>query len=114
LGDSAIINCYQIILELNPKTSWVKKALATDELLVHEQGHFNIGILSMKEILFKYRTTKFTKSNFNEVLKNLFLDTQKKYNDLGIKYDNETDHSKNKEQQLKWNKFFETEFTKYK
>lgn len=49
-GDSVIINDFEVRLELDSVKSWVKTDKATDELLLHEQGHFNFGILSMNEI----------------------------------------------------------------
>ena len=42
----------------------------------------------------------------------MFSETLSKYMELSVKYDKETDNSKNKEQQLKWNAFFETELAK--
>lgn len=105
-GDSIKIGEFEIILELDQKKSWAKEDKLTDELLIHEQGHFNIGILNMKEILANYKLAKFTKSNFNPLIQNIITEASNKYREMGIKYDEETDHSKNKEQQLKWNNYF--------
>ena len=96
-------------MELDPKKSWAIKDEVSDELLVHEQGHFNIGILCIREIMEKFKQTKFTKSNFSQLLSNLFKSTTNKYSELTLNYDKETDHSKNKVQQAKWNKFFTEE-----
>ncbi|MBK7734978.1 MAG: hypothetical protein IPI36_06940 [Chitinophagaceae bacterium] len=109
VGDTAIINGYEVILELDPKKSWAIKDEVSDELLVHEQGHFNIGILCIREIMVKFKQTKFTTSNFSQLLSNLFKSTTNKYSELTLNYDKETDHSKNKVQQEKWNKFFTEE-----
>jgi hypothetical protein len=106
VGDSAIINGFEVILEFDQKNSWAKKDKVTDDLLVHEQGHFNLGILCVKEIMKKYKEAKFTKSNYNSLLQSIVNESSRKYNEMGIKYDEETDHSKNIEQQLKWNKVF--------
>ncbi len=106
IGDSAIMNGFEIILELDPNNSWAKNDKVTDALLIHEQGHFNLGILCVREILNKYKETKFTRSNYKVALQGIISDASKKYNDLGLLYDKETDHSKNIEEQLKWNKFF--------
>lgn len=112
-GDSAVVNNLEVILELDSKNTWAKKDRVTDLLLVHEQGHFNLGILSSKEILAKFKATKFTKQNYNSLLQSIINDVSKKYRDLGIKYDDETKHSENREQQLKWNSFITEELAKY-
>ncbi len=112
-GDSITINGFEIILELDQTKSWAKMNKVTDNLLIHEQGHFDIGILTIKEILKKYKTTKFTTSNFNITLQNLIKEVSKKYNDMAIKYDKETNHSTNVVQQQKWNNFFSEQLSIY-
>jgi hypothetical protein len=111
-GDSVSVNGFEVTLELNPARSWVKREKATDALLVHEQGHFNVGILCMNEILLNYKNATLTKDNYRNVLQTIFSEAMAKYHALGIKYDDETDHAKNKKQQSKWNAFFELELTK--
>ena len=106
-GDAVSVGKFEVTLEFDAKNSWAKQDRLSDELLVHEQGHFDIGMLFVKELLAKFKNAKLTKANFNSVLQNIMTETSKKYNAMGIDYDNETDHSKNKEQQLKWNMFFE-------
>jgi hypothetical protein len=86
---------------------WAKKDKVNNELLKHEQGHFDIGILCMREILSIYKQSKFTKANFSSLLQSIITDTSKKYNEMGLRYDTETRHSANKEHQEKWNTFFE-------
>jgi hypothetical protein len=107
-GDVATISGFEVVLELNAKGSWLKKGKGTAELLVHEQMHFNTGLLCMKELLRREKeiAPQLTRKNFNEKLQKLFDDVLKKYTAMGEKYDNETDHSKNIDQQLKWNQFF--------
>ncbi|MBX2931579.1 MAG: DUF922 domain-containing protein [Chitinophagaceae bacterium] len=106
IGDSVVISSFDVILELDNKNSWAKKDKITDELLVHEQGHFNIGILCVKEIMANYKKAKFTKSNYSTLLQSIVSDASKKYKEMGLKYDRETNHSKNKEEQEKWNTYF--------
>ena len=110
IGDSAVIDGFEVLLELDPKKSWAKMDKATDALLVHEQGHFNLGILTMKEVLTRFNNARFTKNNYQALLQEIVNEVSKKYNDLSKKYDSETDHSKNKDQQEKWNEFFSRQF----
>lgn len=112
VGDSAIIDGFDIILYFDHKNSWVKKGKTTDELLMHEQGHFNLGILCIREIRRKFKEAKFTKNNYNSLLQSMVSESSKKYHEMGLTYDKETDHSKNAEQQTKWNNFFSGELEK--
>jgi len=106
-GDSISIGKFEIDLELDAINSWAKQDKVSDELLIHEQGHFNIGILCMRNLLAVYKKTRYTKSNFSSSIQNIMNETSKKYNEIGVTYDTETDHSKNKEKQIKWNLYFE-------
>lgn len=56
-GDTAVIGSFELKLELDPSKSWLKKDKATDELLIHEQGHFDCGLLCMNELLATYKKT---------------------------------------------------------
>lgn len=106
ISDSAIVNGFEVVLEFDNINSWAKKDKVTDNLLVHEQGHFDIGILCTREIMAKFKEAKFTKENYRILFQNIINDASKKYKEMGIKYDDETDHSKNTKQQIKWNSFF--------
>jgi hypothetical protein len=112
IGDSVAIDKFLVTVELDPKESWAKKDKVSDALLVHEQGHFDIGILCMKEILANYKQVKYTKSNFNYVIQGVINKAGKKYSDMTLQYDRETKHSSDKEQQAKWNAFFLEELSK--
>src|SRR5690349_20146346 len=50
-GNDAQLTRFQVQLELDPVNSWVKPGKETDYLLSHEQLHFNMGILCMREII---------------------------------------------------------------
>lgn len=49
----------------------------------------------------------FTLEKFQSELQELFRTQVQKYKDMEAKYDQETSHGKNKEQQPKWNTFFQ-------
>ncbi len=104
-GENVTVGSFDVTVELDRKESWVKKGKETDELLEHEQGHFNIGLLCMKELLTKEKEASFTKSNLSSKMQSIFSDVMKKYHDMDDKYDSETDHSKNKPEQKRWNEF---------
>ena len=104
-ADTAIINGFEIDLELNTKLTWVKKGKETDYLLKHEQGHFDIAILLVREILKQVTETHFTKTNFQTGISKIVSTVAEKYRKMGIEYDKETDHSKNITAQQKWDNF---------
>lgn len=106
IGDSVSIDKFEVNVELDPKESWAKKDKVSDALLIHEQGHFDIGILCMREILANYRQAKFTRTNVNYTIQTIVNNASRKYHEMTLKYDKETNHSADKEQQAKWNLFF--------
>ena len=87
---------------------WFDSARNQDQidLLEHEQGHFDIGKLCLKEFLTLYHNTTFHKKDMDATMKNIFYTTMHKYDELGVQYDRETDHSQQKEAQQHWNTFF--------
>lgn len=104
-GDSIYFPNLVITLILDPDKSWRLKDKETDDLLKHEQGHFDVGILCMNELLEKMKGpfARGGQSGYQIV----FNQTLAKYTQMGAKYDYETQHSRNKEEQKKWNEFFE-------
>lgn len=105
-GDNAIIKGFAIVLELDAKKSWVKKGKESEDLLKHEQGHFDVGLLYMQEVIKKMAETNFTRSGYQQEIRKLIADTHQKYKDMGTQYDKETNHSIKKDEQEKWNLFF--------
>ena len=105
-GDSVHIDHMEVILTMDPKKSWCNKAKLSNHLLKHEQGHFDIGKLCLKEFLTIYQNTSFRKKDVDATMKNIFYKTMAKYDELGKQYDHETEHSQNNEAQQYWNTFF--------
>jgi predicted secreted Zn-dependent protease len=95
----------QITLELG-KNSWKKKDKITDTLLKHEQGHFDIGILCAMELQQRVNTTIFFKNDYQAKLAVLIKEVVDKYKKMDLQYDEETKHHANREQQWKWDAFF--------
>jgi hypothetical protein len=105
-GDTAKITGFSATLTLNENLSWIKSEKQTNYLLKHEQGHFDIGLICQREILNQFNNTVFLKSDFQSRIPAIFSALLEKYRLLGLKYDEETDHSKNQAAQDKWNSFF--------
>jgi hypothetical protein len=106
-GEKAFINGFEMTVEFDAKNSWVKKGKETDELLRHEQGHFDVGILYMQEVFQTIATASFTKAAYKDEFQKIIRDIHDKYVAMGDKYDKDTNHSIRKDEQAKWNAFFE-------
>lgn len=106
-GDQATLQGLEVVLEFNGQASWVKPGKQSDELLKHEQGHFNAALLCLKEVLKTVAAAQFTRGNYKEEIQKIVYGTVQKYKDMNIRYDEETRHSMNKEEQKKWDAFFE-------
>ncbi len=94
-----------ITLELE-KRSWQKAEKVSDSLLAHEQGHFNIGLLFARTFLQRVNNTVFFRHNYEARIAEIFNEELEKFKQLEIKYDQETDHFTNREQQQKWDAYF--------
>jgi hypothetical protein len=100
-SDTIVINLHTTHVLKN--NSWVLVSKESDELLNHEQGHFNLAILCEAEFkktmdtttLFRYDYIQKIDATFNAVLKNI--------RELELQYDNETNHMLNRKEQKIWN-----------
>ncbi len=103
----------QITLDLG-QNSWKKKDKVNDSLLKHEQGHFDVGILCAMELQEKINKTIFLRNNYQSKLSTLIKETVDKYKKMDLQYDEETRHYANREQQWKWDAFFDSKITRLK
>ncbi len=103
IGDTIKLKGFSATLTFNEKKSWVKEGSQTNSLLKHEQGHFDIGLICQKEFISSINNTIFFKAGLNEKVQSIFTGIMKKYHAMQLKYDEETDHSKNRQNQEKWN-----------
>ena len=108
-GDTAKIDKFSVTLQLDEKFSWTKPEKQTNSLLKHEQGHFDIGLICQREIIRQLSSAVFLKADFQNKIQTIFSSVLEKYHLLGLKYDEETDHSKNQAAQDSWNIFFASE-----
>jgi len=108
-GDTIKISKFLVKLEFDEKQSWSKPEKQTDVLLKHEQGHFDLGLICQREMIRQFNNAVFLKSDFQNKIQNIFSSILDKYHLLGLKYDEETDHSRNQAAQDKWNIFLAAE-----
>jgi hypothetical protein len=83
--------------------SWKKKNV-NELLLIHEQNHFNLNEISARKIRKKILETKFLSMESSKaIIKKIFSDGLNSNFNEQEEYDLQTNHSMNKEEQLKWN-----------
>ncbi|MBL4755033.1 MAG: DUF922 domain-containing protein [Flavobacteriales bacterium] len=98
----------QYIFKLNVKfvkqKSWSKPKEQTDNLLKHEQGHFDIYELYGRIIMKRLKDAKvFNEKNFSDKVAKIFRKGFEDLQKFQEKYDRETNHSKDKKKQEEWN-----------
>lgn len=109
-GKAIVVKSADMLIVLNSSESWVVEDKMNDELLKHEQGHYDITALGAREVyagLFELKANN--PKELAEGVKKLNDRIQKKINETNIRYDVQTDHSRNKTEQEKWNKAIATE-----
>tara|TARA_R110000850_G_scaffold150497_1_gene273233 strand:- start:142589 stop:143122 length:534 start_codon:yes stop_codon:yes gene_type:complete len=95
-----------------PEMSWFIKGEVNDHILKHEQGHFDITELharKLRKAFAEYKVTKNYKRELTAIFTTLNNDRQKMQN----LYDKETNHSRNVEKEINWQKFIAAELLRY-
>ena len=85
-----------------PDRSWYQPKICDDVILSHEQLHFDISELFARKMRKIMDTTSFTK-NVKAEVKAIYRQINKELSEFQQVYDNETNYSRNIEQQLSWN-----------
>lgn len=86
--------------------SWVKPDKKSDDLLQHEQGHFDITELYARKLRQELRKIKCDHKTQEEIQKEVdaaYEKIEKEWDAEQEKYDDETDHGRNKDKQKEWN-----------
>lgn len=86
---------------INKARSWVKSEY--DELLEHEQGHFNIGHLCALAFQKKVQRTKFDPKNYRQEVQRMYDENMREYCEMERNYDKETCHMMDSDMQRRWN-----------
>lgn len=104
---------FDVFANFNKNTSWCRKEYRTDALLKHEQLHFDIAELyarKLKEAFDNYHYSK----NFVAEIQQIFNQKKMEYHLMQHTYDDETNHSLNKERQKDWEQFIYEELSEMK
>ena len=94
---NVVVNCFFI-----PGKSWVRPGASNNDLLGHEQLHFDIAYLVSKKFRDAVLSYKLSRDNFKEEIEQLKNESAAEYEQLQTQYDKETNHGKKREQQKAW------------
>jgi predicted secreted Zn-dependent protease len=98
-----IVNCFFI-----PEKSWVRPGKLNEELLSHEQVHFDIAYLVSREFRDSLLSYKFSRGNFKEEIEQLKTKSANEYEEMQLQYDEETNHGRKREKQNLWKRKIES------
>ncbi len=93
---------YTVSAFFYPDRSWYQPKICDEVILSHEQLHFDISELFARKMRKIMATTIFTK-NVKAEVKAIYRQINKELSEFQQVYDNETNYSRNIEQQLSWN-----------
>jgi predicted secreted Zn-dependent protease len=94
---------YPAKLEVVVDDTWVVSGTKSDELLAHEQVHFDITGLSGRDMVREMIALRAkTVAELQREVTRITQRYQQLANDLTEKYDRETNHSRNPDQQKRW------------
>jgi len=99
---------FKLYVKFDKQKSWSKPEEQNDNLLKHEQGHFDIYEIYGRIIMKRLKEAKvFSSDKFSERVQKIFNKAFDELQKFQQKYDSETKHSKDKEKQAEWNKKLE-------
>ena len=104
-GDQFKLSNFDVRVSLVSGETWVVSGKSTPSLLSHEQGHWDITGLTAWEY---YRGLAGLRAadpaDLSQQASDLLQKMSTKSDDLQIKYDRETDHSRNTADQARWDR----------
>jgi hypothetical protein len=91
---------YSIRCVFDKNRSWVR--IATDEVLAHEQGHFDIAEIYARKLNKALAAYRFNAETVSKDVNDIYNSIMKEHRQTQIQYDQETDYSRNKPKQAEW------------
>ncbi len=110
IGDVIKIK-FEISSKFDKTKSWSRKQLQNEDVLRHEQLHFDISELVSRQFRKKVENAKYSKHYKNEIAA-IFNRYTTYLEKLQKKYDDQTKHSKNKLRQKEWENILHRELLK--
>lgn len=98
---------YNITCTFNTKESWGK--IKNDHILAHEQAHFDITELYARQLHKALKNFKYSAKTGGKDVNALYAGLMNELNQMQVRYDKETDHSRNLAKQKEWLLLVESE-----
>lgn len=92
---------FDVYASFDKNSSWSRKHKQSEGLLKHEQMHFNIAQLFAEKIKNQFENYFYTASYSEQILQ-IFNLKKAEYQAMQLQYDEETNHSLNREKQKEW------------
>jgi predicted secreted Zn-dependent protease len=103
-GRNATINSVNVSIAMDSRESWVVTSAESDELLRHEQGHFDITALGARDVHRQLDgMSRRTERELRAAVAELKRNTQREIDRLNELYDDQTGHGSNRSAQVRWN-----------
>lgn len=87
--------------------SWSRREDQNDEVLRHEQGHFDLCELYTRKLRERLSNSSFNVHNMKTVLQNIYQEVLTEYRNTQDRYEAETHHGVDLRQQHKWLQFLD-------
>lgn len=95
---------YSVECHFYPQESWYKTAFASDYILKHEQTHFDISEIHARILRKRISEAHFSK-NIKTEIESIYEVVEGQRREMQNRFDAETEHSKNKDQEFRWEAF---------
>jgi len=86
-----------------PAKSWYDPSLCDEGILKHEQLHFDISEIYARKMKKRLANESFTYSNVKSRVKTIYKEIMQELDEYQNQYDDETNFSRDREQQILWN-----------
>ncbi len=101
---------FYVSMVMNHNKSWMNKVRAMEsgqleEILRHEQGHYNIAYLEQQELLQAFNQARYS-ADYQYQVSTTFEAVDRKYRNMNQEYEQGTQHMLNRAKQNEWNAWF--------
>ncbi|WP_347374864.1 DUF922 domain-containing protein [Aequorivita sp. Q41] len=103
---------YSVESFFKPDGSWYIPEKVTPYILGHEQAHFDISELHARMLRKNLEGKKFSKKIKSEI-ERIYNAIEQKRRAMQTKFDAETDHSRNEEKEIEWEKYIAKQLADY-
>jgi predicted secreted Zn-dependent protease len=100
---------FQVSCQFNKHQSWVR--VKDQSILAHEQAHFDLAELYSRKLKWALQHYKFRAGEAEKDLDSIYENIMAEHHAAQTYYDQETDHSRNRDQQLSWQKKIQADLT---